>query len=120
MRIYEQFQKSLSVRENADFLKNEYGIGGDSHAGGSDKYGQLHDAKGLCIYEGYAENRPELLLKWNKVAERIGELIRMDRYLNPKEKEKYPEWLAETEIKRAEATHAVAWVKEVDTSAAIV
>lgn len=102
MRIYEQFQKSLSTKENAEFLKNEYGIGGSSHAGGSDKYGQWHDAKGLCIYQGYGENRPELLLKWNKVAERIGELIRMDRYLSPKEKEKYPDWLAETELKRAE------------------
>lgn len=28
MRIYEQFQKSLSAKENADFLKNEYGWGG--------------------------------------------------------------------------------------------
>lgn len=28
MRIYEQFEKSLSAKENADFLKNEYGWGG--------------------------------------------------------------------------------------------
>ncbi len=102
MRIYEQFQKSFSVKENADFLKHEYGIGGSTHAGGFAGYGQDHDAKGLEIYKGYADDRPRVLLKWNEVAKQIGELIAQDRYLNDKEKEQYPKWLEETEIKRAE------------------
>ena len=103
MRIYEQFQKSLSAKENAEFLKKEYGIGGASHSGGHDEYQNWHDAKGIRITKGYAENRPQVLLNWNKVATRISELIRMDRYLNAKQKEEYPKWLEEQEIKRAEA-----------------
>ena len=103
MRIYEQFQKSLSTKENAEFLKKEYGIGGASHSGGHDEYQNWHDAKGIRITKGYAENRPQVLLNWNKVATRISELIRMDRYLNAKQKEEYPKWLEEQEIKRAEA-----------------
>ena len=103
MRIYEQFQKSLSTKENAEFLKKEYGIGGSSHSGGHDEYQNWHDAKGIRITKGYAEDRPQVLLNWNKVATRIAELIRMDRYLNAKQKEEYPKWLEEQEIKRAEA-----------------
>ena len=103
MRIYEQFQKSLSTKENAEFLKKEYGIGGSSHSGGHDEYQNWHDAKGIRITKGYAEDRPQVLLNWNKVAKRIAELIRMDRYLNAKQKEEYPKWLEEQEIKRAEA-----------------
>ncbi len=102
MRIYEQFQKSFSAKENADFLKNEYGIGGSSHAGGFEGYSQNHDAKGLEIYKGYAEDRPRVLLKWNQVAKLIEEQISQGRYLNDKESARYPKWLEETEIKRAE------------------
>ena len=45
----------------------------------------------------------ELLLNWNQVEKRISELIKMDRYLNPKEKELYPAWLEQHEIRRTEA-----------------
>ena len=48
-RIYEQFRRSLSQKENADFLKNEYGIGGGTHAGGVSGYHYDHNAKGICI-----------------------------------------------------------------------
>ena len=44
-----------------------------------------------------------MLLNWNQVEKRISELIKMDRYLNPKEKELYPAWLEQHEIRRAEA-----------------
>ena len=102
MRIYEQFQKSLSAKENADFLKNEYGIGGSTHAGGFEGYNQDHDSKGLLIRKGYDSNAPKALLKWNQVANRINELINYDRYLNAKEKEHYPIWLEEETLKRLE------------------
>lgn len=102
MRIYEQFQKSFSIKENADFLKNEYGVGGSSHAGGNTGYGQDHNAKGIDIHKGYGENRPNTLLNWTQVAKRIEVLIAADRYLNDKEKEQYPDWLYEQETKRAE------------------
>ena len=102
MRIYEQFQKSLFAKENADFLKNEYGIGGSTHAGGFEGYNQDHDSKGLLIRKGYDSNAPKALLKWNQVANRINELINYDRYLNAKEKEHYPIWLEEETLKRLE------------------
>lgn len=60
MRIYEQFQKSLSTKENAEFLKKEYGIGGASHSGGHDEYQNWHDAKGIRITKGYAEDACQL------------------------------------------------------------
>ena len=96
-RIYEQFRKSLSQKENADFLKNEYGIGGGTHAGGVSGYHYDHNAKGICISKGYADNAPKINLNWLEVAKRIQLLINNDRYLNAKEKEHYAQWLNERE-----------------------
>lgn len=96
-RIYEQFRKSLSQKENADFLKNEYGIGGGTHAGGVSGYYYDHNAKGICISKGYADNAPKINLNWLEVAKRIQLLINNDRYLNEKEKEHYAQWLNERE-----------------------
>jgi N12 class adenine-specific DNA methylase/adenine-specific DNA methylase len=104
MRIYEQFQKSLSAKENAEFLKKEYGIGGSSHAGGFAEYNQFHDGKGLKIAKGYVDDdRPHIRLTWTQVEKRIAELIRLDRYLNSKEQAAYPDWLAKQEEQRREA-----------------
>ena len=102
MRIYEQFQKSFSTKENADFLKNEYGIGGSSHAGGFEGYSKNYDAKGLEIYKGYAEDRPRVMLKWSQVATLIEQQISQGRYLNDKEAARYPQWLEKEEARRAE------------------
>lgn len=96
-RIYEQFRRSLSQKENADFLKNEYGIGGGTHAGGVSGYHYDHNAKGICISKGYADNAPKINLSWLEVAKRIQLLINNDRYLNAKEKEHYAQWLNERE-----------------------
>ena len=96
-RIYEQFRRSLSQKENADFLKNEYGIGGGTHAGGVSGYHYDHNAKGICISNGYADNAPKIILNWLEVAKRIQLLINNDRYLNAKEKEHYAQWLNERE-----------------------
>lgn len=79
-RIYEQFRRSLSQKENADFLKNEYGIGGGTHAGGVSGYHYDHNAKGICISNGYADNAPKIILNWLEVAKRIQLLINNDRY----------------------------------------
>ena len=102
MRIYEQFQKSFSTKENADFLKKEYGIGGSSHAGGFEGYSKNFDAKGLEIYKGYAEDRPRVMLKWSQVATLIEQQISQGRYLNDKESARYPQWLEKEEARRAE------------------
>lgn len=102
MRIYEQFQKSLSVKENIDFLKNEYGWGGSYPIIIGTGIDESHDGKGIMLSRGFEDNAPRLLLNWSKVEKRIGELIKLDRYLNPKEREYYPTWLEKQEQIRAE------------------
>ena len=102
MRIYEQFEKSLSAKENADFLKNEYGWGGSYPVIIGAGIDEQHDGKGITISKGIGSDKPHITLSWSQVEKRIGDLIRMDRYLNPKEKEKYPEWLKKQEERRAE------------------
>lgn len=102
MRIYEQFQKSLSAKENADFLKNEYGWGGVYPAITGAGIDEQHDGKGIRISKGIGSDKPHIDLKWSQVEKRIAELIKLDRYLNPKEKAQYPEWLQRQEERRAE------------------
>ena len=102
MRIYEQFQKSLSAKENADFLKNEYGWGGAYPVIVGAGIDEQHDGKGIRISKGIGSDKPHIDLKWSQVEKRIGELIKLDRYLNPKEKAQYPEWLQRQEERRAE------------------
>lgn len=101
MRIYEQFEKSLSAKENADFLKNEYGWGGSYPVIIGAGIDESHDGKGITITKGIGKENPHIMLSWSQVEKRIGELIRMDRYLNPKEKERYPQWLESQEERRA-------------------
>ena len=102
MRIYEQFQKSLSAKENADFLKNEYGWGGAYPVIVGAGIDEQHDGKGIRISKGIGSDKPHIDLKWSQVEKRIAELIRLDRYLNPKEMAQYPEWLKQQEERRAE------------------
>ena len=101
MRIYEQFEKSLSAKENADFLKKEYGWGGSYPVIIGAGIDESHDGKGITITKGIGKENPHIMLSWSQVEKRIGELIRMDRYLNPKEKEHYPRWLESQEERRA-------------------
>ena len=101
MRIYEQFEKSLSAKENADFLKNEYGWGGSYPVIIGAGIDESHDGKGITITKGIGKEKPHITLSWSQVEKRIGELIRMDRYLNPKEKERYPQWLESQEERKA-------------------
>ena len=101
MRIYEQFEKSLSAKENAEFLKNEYGWGGSYPVIIGAGIDESHDGKGITITKGIGKENPHITLSWSQVEKRIGELIRTDRYLNPKEKEHYPQWLESQEERRA-------------------
>lgn len=93
MRIYRQFTESLSKEDNIRFLKNEYGTGGGSDAIPGTGYWESHDAKGIEISDHYSVPERRTLLKWNYVEKRISELIKIDRYLNAKEKEMYQQWL---------------------------
>lgn len=83
MRIYEQFQKSLSAKENADFLKEEYGWGGAYPVIAGTGIDEQHDGKGIRISKGIGNDKPHIDLKWSQVEKRIAELIKLDRYLNP-------------------------------------
>lgn len=101
LRIYEQYQKNLSPKENESFLIKEYGIGGSSPVMtiNKTKISEWHDGKGIELSTGFNENAVKLHLPWKKVEHRISDLIKLDRYLNPKEKEYYPKWLEEKESK---------------------
>ena len=100
-RIYEQFLKQESPESNITFLKNEYGVGGAYPAVSGRNLDESHDAKGIKISRGRI-SRPdaELLLRWNKVEKRIGELIRADRYLSQAEKDNYPAYREQAEARR--------------------
>ena len=84
-RIYQFFSEPHSTNEKLEFLKNEYGIGGKM-PGVSGEHGssESHDAKGIQLRKS---NCPDVLLKWNQVAERVSELIRQNRYLTPNRRE---------------------------------
>ena len=87
-RIFEQFKKGMSDKENADFLKHEYGIGGASYIDNHDDYEQNHDAKGILIIkksQDSFEERARLLLNWGNVAVRIKELINLGLYASEEE-----------------------------------
>ena len=101
-RIFEQFEKSLSAKENVDFLKDEYGWGGSYPVITGTGIDEQHDGKGILISNGIGDDKPHIRLNWNQVEKRIKELIRLDRYLNPKEQEIYPQWLEKQEERRAE------------------
>ena len=78
-QIFRYFTEEHSVKDKADFLKREYGIGGRSHAlsdaPGSD---EKHDSKGMELSKGGCEN---VSLTWRQVARRIDELIAADRFM---------------------------------------
>ena len=86
-RIYAYFTEKHSSKEQADFLKNEYGIGGRSHAvSGATHSGEEHGGKGIVLNK---QDCPEVQITWANVAKRISELIRKDRFLTPEEKTQY-------------------------------
>lgn len=91
-RIYRQFRKLEDSKKNIEFLRNEYGTGGGTHFYPDGTSGhQWHDGKGILIEKQDLDTK--LLLSWSKVEKRLRELIKNDRYLNPKEKEHYPDYL---------------------------
>ena len=86
-RIYAYFREKHSSKEQADFLKREYGIGGRSHAvSGATHSGEDHSGKGIVLKK---QDCPDVQMNWTNVAKRISELIRKDRFLTPEEKAQY-------------------------------
>ena len=97
-RIYAYFKEKHSPKEQADFLRKEYGIGGSSHAvSGASHSGEDHSGKGVSLKK---QDCPEIQLNWANVAKRISELIRKDRFLTPKEKAQYEQLQREKDAER--------------------
>ena len=93
-RIYRQFQKGEDRQKNIEFLKNEYGTGGGTHIFPDGFSGHSwHDSKGLAIDRNGTYTNHDLVLKWSQVEKRLRELIKDKRYLNPKEKDHYADYL---------------------------
>ena len=93
-RIYRQFQKGEDRQKNIEFLKNEYGTGGGTHIFPDGFSGHSwHDSKGLAIDRNGTYTNHDLVLKWSQVEKRLRELIKDNRYLNPKEKDHYADYL---------------------------
>ena len=93
-RIYRQFQKGEDKQKNIEFLKNEYGTGGGTHIFSDGFSGHSwYDSKGLAIDRNGTYTNHDLVLKWSQVEKRLRELIKDNRYLNPKEKEHYADYL---------------------------
>ena len=93
-RIYRQFQKGEDRQKNIEFLKNEYGTGGGTHIFPDGFSGHSwYDSKGLAIDRNGTYTNHDLVLKWSQVEKRLRELIKDNRYLNPKEKEHYADYL---------------------------
>ena len=101
-RIYEYFTADHTGKEKAAFLKDEYGIGGHTHAvsGASGSY-EDHSAKGITLKKAGCAN---VELSWTKVAARIDALIQKDRFLSPREKERYAQLQREKEAERTAQT----------------
>ena len=98
-RIYAYFKEKHTPREQADFLKDEYGIGGSSHAvSGASHSGEDHSGKGVSLKK---QDCPEIQLNWANVAKRISELIRKDRFLTPEEKTQYEQFQRQTAARSA-------------------
>ena len=100
-RIYAYFKEKHTSKEQADFLKKEYGVGGSSHAvSGASHSGEDHSGKGIVLKK---QDCPEIQLNWANVAKRISELIRKDRFLTPEEKARFEQ------LQRQTAERSAAW-----------
>lgn len=92
-RIYAFFMENHTDKEKVRFLKDEYGIGGRSHAlSGATHSGEDHDGKGLHYKK---QDCPDVHLNWEKVAKRITSLVQKGRYLTKQEQAEYDKIQAE-------------------------
>ena len=104
-RIQEYFSAAVlpTVKEQADWLKKEYGIGGRTWNFRDGERGFLdYDAKGLRIKRYASDNAPDYfrLLPWNEVARRLHLLVHNNQYLDENNKQGYEKWEAEQQAKR--------------------
>ena len=103
-RIYAFFMENHTDKEKVRFLKDEYGIGGRSHAlSGATHSGEDHDGKGLHYKK---QDCPDVHLNWEKVAKRITSLVQKGRYLTEQEQAQYDKIQAEKDLAEEDAIQA--------------
>ena len=103
-RIYTFFMENHTDKEKVRFLKDEYGIGGRSHAlSGATHSGEDHDGKGLHYKK---QDCPDVHLNWENVAKRITSLVQKGRYLTEQEQAQYDKIQAEQELAEEDAIQA--------------
>ena len=103
-RIYAFFMENHTDKEKVRFLKEEYGIGGRSHAlSGATHSGEDHDGKGLHYKK---QDCPDVHLNWENVAKRITSLVQKGRYLTEQEQAQYDKIQAEKELAEEDAIQA--------------
>ena len=103
-RIYAFFMANHTDKEKVRFLKDEYGIGGRSHAlSGATHSGEDHDGKGLHYKK---QDCPDVHLNWEKVSKRITSLVQKGRYLTEQEQAQYDKIQAEKDLAEEDAIQA--------------
>ena len=103
-RIFTFFQKPHTDKEKVDFLKNEYGNGGHSHAlSGAGGSWEDHDGKGLRYKK---DGCPDVHFTWEKAAKRITDLIQKGRYLTKQEQAEYDKIQAEKALAEEDVLQA--------------
>lgn len=100
-RIYRQLTHSGDKKENIALLKEIYGNGGGSYTFPDDGRGHItYRGKGITLDRNDSDQA--ITLSWSKVEKRLRELIKADRYLNPKEKDHYADYLERIEAPQYE------------------
>ena len=94
LRTYSFYLLHEDERSRTGFIKEQYGIGGSSHAlSGADDSHANYDGKGLFLARGaYGNPHTSILLSWNKVANRVAYLIKNDQFLQAEDYARMPEY----------------------------
>ena len=94
LRTYSFYLLHEDEKTRTDFIKEQYGIGGGSHAlSGADDSHSNYDGKGLFLARGsYSDPHTSVLLSWKKVASRVAYLIKNDQFLQAEDYVHMPEY----------------------------
>ena len=94
LRTYSFYLLHEDEKTRIDFIKEQYGIGGGSHAlSGADDSHSNYDGKGLLLARGsYSDPHTSVLLSWKKVANRVAYLIKNDQFLQAEDYARMPEY----------------------------